>query len=200
MRMTPDPCRTIRRAAVISAICFAYCPYVVAHTPHIQLLMTAGLPFSMLAFHRLADSPTAGRGVTLGLTMAMQALFCGYYAVFVLLIIGFAVLVVAAVRRRWRDVRYWTAISIAAANGFNNDGTKSIVTVRFSPQPYLGGPNEGVLLPKGYVDIHIDLPRPLRDWAKRQPEGVSALVRRLLAEERTRPRGAAGAQGTEGGS
>ena len=57
-------------------------------------------------------------------------------------------------------------------------------------------------LPKGYVDIHIDLPRPLRDWAKRQPEGVSALVRRLLAEERTRrrPRRAAGAQGTEVGS
>src|SRR2546422_1662220 len=56
-----------RRAAVISAICFAYCPFVFAHLPHIQLLMTAGLPFSMLAFHRLADSPTPGRGAALGL-------------------------------------------------------------------------------------------------------------------------------------
>jgi hypothetical protein len=36
------------------------------------------------------------------------------------------------------------------------------------------------------VDIHIDLPRPLRDWAKRQPEGVSALVRRLLSAARQR--------------
>jgi len=44
-------------------------------------------------------------------------------------------------------------------------------------------------VPHGYVDIHIDLPRPLRDWAKRQPEGVSALVRRLLtAEQRRRAR------------
>ena len=41
-------------------------------------------------------------------------------------------------------------------------------------------------LPRGYVDIHIDLPRALRDWAKRQPEGVSALVRRLLAAEQRR--------------
>lgn len=41
-------------------------------------------------------------------------------------------------------------------------------------------------VPKGYVDIHIDLPRTLRDWAKRQPEGVSALVRRLLLDERKR--------------
>src|SRR5262249_49692624 len=40
-----------RRAAGVAAVCFAYCPYVFAHTPHIQLLMTAGLPLSLLAFH-----------------------------------------------------------------------------------------------------------------------------------------------------
>jgi hypothetical protein len=33
---------------------------------------------------------------------------------------------------------------------------------------------------KGYVDVHIDLTPAQRDWAKRQPKGVSALVRRLL--------------------
>lgn len=44
-------------------------------------------------------------------------------------------------------------------------------------------------VPHGYVDIHIDLPRALRDWAKRQPEGVSALVRRLLAAEQRRREG-----------
>src|SRR2546425_2359147 len=44
-----------RRAAAFSAIGFAFCPYVFAHTSHIQLLMMAGLPFSLLAFHRLAD-------------------------------------------------------------------------------------------------------------------------------------------------
>src|SRR5213083_2330293 len=44
-----------RRAAAMSAIWFAFCPYIFARTAHIQLLMTAGLPFSMLAFHRMAD-------------------------------------------------------------------------------------------------------------------------------------------------
>ena len=44
-------------------------------------------------------------------------------------------------------------------------------------------------VPKGYVDIHIDLTREQRDWAKRQRGGVSALVRRLLtAEQRRRQR------------
>src|SRR4029077_13097441 len=61
-----------RRAAVVGAICFAYCPYVFAHLPHIQLLMTAGLPFSLLAFHRLADRPGAGRGAALGAIMGVQ--------------------------------------------------------------------------------------------------------------------------------
>lgn len=103
-----------RRAAVVAAICFAYCPYVFARLPHVHLLMTAGLPFSMLAFHRVADRPTPGRGAVLGLAVAAQALLCGYYAVFAILTVGFAVLVVATTRRRWTDAHYWTAISVAA--------------------------------------------------------------------------------------
>ncbi len=104
-----------RRAAVVSAICFAYCPYVISHLPHIHLLMTAGLPFSMLAFHRLADAPTPRRGLVLGLAMAAEVICCGYYGVFVGLSVGFAVLVVAATRRRWADARYWTAVAAALA-------------------------------------------------------------------------------------
>ena len=92
-----------RRAAAISAVGFAFCPYIFAHTPHIQLLMTAGLPFSMLAVHRLVDRPTAGRGGALGLAMAAQALACGYYGVFVILMVGFSLLAFGTLGGRWRD-------------------------------------------------------------------------------------------------
>src|SRR5580765_3328622 len=92
-----------RRAAAVSGICFAFCPHVFGHLPHIQALMAAGLPFCMLAFHRLTDRPTAGRGVVLGLVMAAQAISSGYYGVFVLLMVGFAALVVAMSRRLWAD-------------------------------------------------------------------------------------------------
>jgi hypothetical protein len=102
-----------RRAAVVAGICFAYCPYIFAHLPHIQLLMTAGLPFSLLAFHRLADRPSVGRGVALGMIMAAQAFFCAYYAVFVMLMVGYAVLFVAVSRRLWRVSRYWIAVAAA---------------------------------------------------------------------------------------
>ena len=102
-----------RRAASISVISFGFCPFVFAHTAHIQLLMTAGLPFSLLAFHRLVERPTAGRGAHLGAVMAAQAISCGYYGVFLILIVGFASLVVAVSRRWWRHP-YWKALAVGA--------------------------------------------------------------------------------------
>jgi hypothetical protein len=103
-----------RGAAAIAAIVFAFCPYVFAHTAHIQLMMTAGLPFSLLAFHRMADRPGPGRGSALGAVMAAQAICCGYYGVFDVLIIGFAVIVFAASRGLWLDRRYWATVAVAA--------------------------------------------------------------------------------------
>src|SRR4029453_1423565 len=104
-----------RGAAVVAAICFAYCPYVFAHTPHIQLLMTAGLPFSLLALHRLVDRPSARRGFALGIIMVAQALFCGYYAIFVALMVGYGVLVLAAFRSLWRSPQFWKTVALAGA-------------------------------------------------------------------------------------
>lgn len=104
-----------RRAAVVGAISFAFCPFVFSHLPNIQLLMTAGIPFSMLAFHRLVDRPSPGHGAALGLVMAAQAYFCAYYAVFVMLLVGWAVVVLAAWRRTWTSRRFWTALGVAAA-------------------------------------------------------------------------------------
>src|SRR4051812_32728649 len=96
-----------RRGAAVAAICFAFCPYAFAHLPHIQLLMTAGLPFSMLAFHRMVEQPTAGRGAALGAVMAAQALSCGYYGVFVILMVGYGVIVLGVTRRLWASAQFW---------------------------------------------------------------------------------------------
>src|SRR5262249_1564883 len=40
-------------AGATSAVLFGFCPYLFSHTTHIQLLMAAGLPLSMLMLHRL---------------------------------------------------------------------------------------------------------------------------------------------------
>jgi hypothetical protein len=106
-----------RRAAAVSAIAFAFCPYVFGHLPHIQLLMTAGIPFSLLAFHRLADAPSPGRGAALGVAMGTQGLACAYYSIFVALLVGSAVIGTAA-RGRWGDARFWKAVASAAGVAF----------------------------------------------------------------------------------
>ncbi len=48
-----------------------------------------------------------------------------------------------------------SALATATANGFNNDGVQSIVTVSISPQKYQGGPNAGKTLPAGYVEVIV---------------------------------------------
>ena len=106
-----------RSAAAVAGIAFAFCPYVFAKTPQMQMLMTAGLPISMLAFHRAADRPTVGRAIVLGLVMGVQVAFCGYYSVFVMLMVCFAAITVAATRHLWTNAAYWKAIALAAVVG-----------------------------------------------------------------------------------
>ena len=50
--------------------------------------MHGGLPFCLLALHRLVDRPTLGRGLVLGLVLFAQALSCAYYGIFAGLLVG----------------------------------------------------------------------------------------------------------------
>ncbi len=103
-----------RGAAAVAAVIYAFCPFVFARTAHIQLLFTGGIPFCLLAFHRLVDKATVGRSVVLGVSLWLQALACAYYGIFAGLMVGLGTLVYAATRRRWRDAEYWVAIGLAA--------------------------------------------------------------------------------------
>jgi hypothetical protein len=103
------------RAAWIAGFLYAFCPYLFAHTAHIQLLMAAGIPLSMLLMHRLVDSPSPARGALLGLGLAAQALSCAYYGIFAAMMVGLATIFYAWSRRLFRSPKYWTAIVIGAA-------------------------------------------------------------------------------------
>lgn len=102
-------------AAAISAICFPFCPYVFSNTAEIQLMMTAGFPLTMLAFHALVDRPSAWRGVLVGLAVALTGLFCAYYGTFDGLMVAWGAVIVAATRRQWTSIRYWTSFAMAGA-------------------------------------------------------------------------------------
>jgi hypothetical protein len=46
-------------------------------------------------------------------------------------------------------------LRIAKENGYTNDGVNSVVTLRFSPELYLGGPDQGTAIPAGYVEVYV---------------------------------------------
>lgn len=116
-------------AAASAGIAFGFCPHVFAHMLHIQLVWTAGLPWSLLAFHRLADRPTPGRGVALGLVMTATLYLCAYYAVFLVLVVGVFTLLLAVSRGLWTSRRFWTALVLA--------GIVSVVTALPLLIPYV---------------------------------------------------------------
>jgi hypothetical protein len=104
-----------RASAAVAAVLFAFCPYTYARTAHIQLMMTAGLPFSLLAVHRMIDAPGPGRAATLGVVLVATALGCGYYGVFAGLVVGFACLYYLVARKNWANPKYYAAVFCAAA-------------------------------------------------------------------------------------
>jgi hypothetical protein len=102
-------------AAIAAGIAFAYCPFIFARLAHMQLLMTFGLPLSLLALHRLVDRLTVPRALALAGALVVQALACAYYGIFAALIVGLGVLYYAIVRPGLRrSARYWTLVAVAA--------------------------------------------------------------------------------------
>lgn len=104
-----------REGALVAAVVFAFCPFFFARTAHIQLMMTAPMPFVLLAFHRLTEERSALRAGLLGFAIGAQALFCSYYGVLIGLLVGLGVLVFSAFDRRWADWRWWGLTACSAA-------------------------------------------------------------------------------------
>ena len=137
-----------RRAAFVSGICFAFCPYLFGHVPHIQLLMTAGLPFTLLAFHQLVDAPSTSRALKLGLAMTVQTFLCAYYGVMAMLLIGYGVVFVTSYRRAWTDREHWKAIATAAVVAILTTLPLALPYLRLQSEP---GFNRSLDAARGYA-------------------------------------------------
>jgi hypothetical protein len=96
--------------AVLAATIYTFCPYLLAHTAHIQLLMAFVLPFMFLALHRFIEAPTPRRAAELGAAVAVSGLASGYYGVY-----GGVALGVAALWFGRRMRAYWVGLAGAVA-------------------------------------------------------------------------------------
>jgi hypothetical protein len=96
-----------RAGAATGAIIYAFCPFMFAHLPHIQLLMTFGPALSLLAMHRFAEAPTLRRGAAMGLALAVTGLGCAYYGIFSALVVSLGVVWFGVTDGHWRRPGYW---------------------------------------------------------------------------------------------
>ena len=95
-------------AGLVAGAAYTFCPYLLSHTSHVQLLMAFVIPLDFLALHRLIERPTWSRGVQLGAAVAVSGLACGYYGIY-----GGIALGVAAVWFGSRSPRYWLSLALA---------------------------------------------------------------------------------------
>ncbi|MGE3844740.1 MAG: hypothetical protein AB7I50_24510 [Vicinamibacterales bacterium] len=102
-----------RGAAFFGGLAFAFCPFMYARTAHIQLMMTAGLPWSLWACHRMIANPTVTRAIVVGTIVAVQALACGYYGIFAGMAVAVTVCFYAVTRGLWRRLRHWALAATA---------------------------------------------------------------------------------------
>lgn len=103
-----------RSAGVVAGIGFGFSPYAFARTAEIHLMLSAGIPLSLLAMHRFVDRRSMGRAAALGGALFLQAISCGYYGIFAGLAVGLGVVFFALTRGLWREGRYWLGVGLAA--------------------------------------------------------------------------------------
>ena len=91
--LTQDP-----DAALVAAAVFTVAPYRIEHFMHLELQWTIWMPLAFWAVHQVSETPTLRRGMALGLLLALQLLSCVYYGVFLGIIVGALIVLLAATR------------------------------------------------------------------------------------------------------
>jgi hypothetical protein len=69
-------------ASFVSAVAFAFAPYRLSHTQHLQLLSSYWMPVAIAALHQYVAAPRWRWAALFAVSWLLQALACGYYLFF----------------------------------------------------------------------------------------------------------------------
>lgn len=103
-----------RRAAVCAGMILAFCPFMISHLSHVQILFAAGIPLSFLCLHRFLDHGRTRDAVLLALAWATQMLANAYYAVYLSFFLGLYLFLWIIRQRRWARRRLWLQLALVA--------------------------------------------------------------------------------------
>ena len=101
-------------AAFLAGVAFAFAPYRISQSSHVQVLSSYWMPFVLLGFRRFFETrrtrPLAGAAAAL----TLQNLSCGYLMLFFAPFALVYPLYEIWQRRLWRDWRVWRSLGVAA--------------------------------------------------------------------------------------
>lgn len=104
-----------RLAALAAGLLYAWAPYRLAQSPHLQVLSAQWMPFALYWMRRYLADPTHRRPLLLStLAFVAQGLSCGYYLFYFAPFLATFALWEVARHARWRDRRVWMDLTGAA--------------------------------------------------------------------------------------
>jgi hypothetical protein len=98
-------------ASAIGGLAYGFCPYRIAHLPHLELLAAFGMPAALAALHQYKDTGRRRWLAVFTAALVVQGLCCSYYLLFFSVLLGLWLL--------WfthrDDVRPFVGILVAGA-------------------------------------------------------------------------------------
>jgi len=104
-----------RAAAFVAGLAFAFAPYRIGSTPHLQVLSSAWMAFALYGFRRFFDTRSARALAGGSAAWLAQNLSCSYYLIFFSPVLAVYVAWELTTRRLWRDVQTLSRIAMAGA-------------------------------------------------------------------------------------
>jgi hypothetical protein len=101
-------------AAVFAGIAYGFSLFMMSQLPHLQVLCAAGLPLSFYFLHRFRAGERVRDVVYLGVTVAVQMLANGYFAVILPMFLGVALVHYAIAAQRLRDRHFLARMALLA--------------------------------------------------------------------------------------
>jgi hypothetical protein len=102
--------------AFVSGLAFGFAPYKMAQFAHVQVLSAYWMPVALAGLHRYFQDRRPRWLVLFAAAWLMQALTCGYYLIYLSVLIGLWLLWFAGGREKWMDLaRVVLAWLVAAA-------------------------------------------------------------------------------------
>jgi len=107
--------------SVVAAVAFAFAPYRLPQTPHVQVLASFWTPVCLAALHRFDQSGRPRWAAAAAAAWVLQALSCGYFLFFLLVLAAFWIL--------WFGVGRWTLRQLGVATAAFAAGAILLVPV-----------------------------------------------------------------------